>query len=253
MMDWPLTAAVGTLVVAVGAASVGAVVVLRSEPQKIETSQFQLSALNTTAAYSKPAPVSSNNVNLSPARPGLVPARPGLVPAGPGLVPAEQPLLVPAAPLVVAPASVMPSIVAVAPPSVAVERPKVPLPAVNQEPPKPAKRTVAPPSNHPPPPPKIARVDGVMTGGEIARIRSSLRLTSEQEPLWRPVEAVLRGIGRQQAIQIRNGEKPEVDTSAMYRLYGAAQPLLAVLKPEQKERVRRLARSMGYASVASML
>ena len=92
-----------------------------------------------------------------------------------------------------------------------------------------------------------------MTGSEIGRIRAALRLTAEQLPLWRPVEAVLRDIGRQQLAQIRNGDKPDVNMSAMTRVYYAAQSLLGTLRPDQKEQVRRLARSMGYASVASML
>jgi hypothetical protein len=39
----------------------------------------------------------------------------------------------------------------------------------------------------------------------------------------------------------------------MMRLYYAAQPLLGTLRPDQKERVRSLARSLGYANLASML
>ncbi len=41
--------------------------------------------------------------------------------------------------------------------------------------------------------------------------------------------------------------------SSMWRLYGASGPLLASLNPEQKERVRNLARSLGYANLASRL
>jgi hypothetical protein len=92
-----------------------------------------------------------------------------------------------------------------------------------------------------------------MTARTIGRMRTALRLTPDQVPHWSPVEAVLREIGREQLVQIRGGRKPEVGTGPMMRLYYAAQPLLGMLKPDQKERVRSLARSLGYANVASML
>jgi len=103
--------------------------------------------------------------------------------------------------------------------------------------------------------PKIAdhRNDGVLTMAEIGRLKSNLRLTPEQEPYWRPVQAELLQIGRLQQKQINNQQKPEVPQSEFQRLYYAARPLLAVLRPDQKERVRGLCRSMGYGSVASMI
>jgi hypothetical protein len=104
-------------------------------------------------------------------------------------------------------------------------------------------------------PPRIIdrRYDGVLTMAEIARLRGSLRMTPDQVPLWGPVEAELRQIGRLQMAQVNAGRKPEVPQSEFQRLYYAARPLLAVMRPDQKERVRGLARTMGYASVASMI
>ncbi len=122
-----------------------------------------------------------------------------------------------------------------------------------EPPPKAAKPAVVPANTRTFHTPHQTHIKGVMTAGEIARIRSSLRLTAEQEPLWRPVEAVLRDIGKQQMAQIRNGGSHEVESSAMQRVYWAARPLLAALQPGQKEQVRKLARSMGYTSMASML
>ncbi len=94
---------------------------------------------------------------------------------------------------------------------------------------------------------------GVLTMAEIARLKSSLRLTADQEPHWRPVEAQLRRISRLQMAQVESGRKPEVPQSSFQQLYYAARPLLDVMRPDQKERVRGLARSMGYGSVASMI
>jgi hypothetical protein len=103
-------------------------------------------------------------------------------------------------------------------------------------------------------PPRVDhRLDGVLTASEIVRIRNALRLTAEQKPHWPAVEVQLRIIGHQQMKQINSGQKPEVSTSAVQSLYMAAQPLLAILSEQQKEVVRRLARSVGYASVASMI
>jgi hypothetical protein len=93
----------------------------------------------------------------------------------------------------------------------------------------------------------------VLTRRKIGELRGMLHLLPDQRLLWPPVEAVLREIGRGQLAQIRHGQRPEVDSGSMMRLSWAAQPLLASLHPVQKERVRALARSLGYASVASML
>src|SRR5215207_10140930 len=88
------------------------------------------------------------------------------------------------------------------------------------------------------------RYDGVLTAAEIVRIKTALRLNAEQELHWRPVEAELRDLGRQQIAQVHSGKKPEVGYVAAQRLYWAARPLLAILRPEQKEHVRKLARSV---------
>jgi hypothetical protein len=93
----------------------------------------------------------------------------------------------------------------------------------------------------------------VMTARKIAHLRSALRLSSDQVAHWRPVEVILREIGREQIAQVARGKQPEVGTGMMMRLYYAAQPLLGSLQPDQKERVRAMARSLGYGNVASML
>lgn len=209
-MDWPLTAALGSLAAVVGVVSFGAAAVLRSsEAPPLQRPQIALAALEP----------------------------------GPQLRPVQ-------------PAPILTSVVVLPPPDVAREQPRpldIALPPLTREPPpKPVKHVVAHAPAHPAPPRDVP-IKGVMTASEVARIKASLRLTSEQEPLWRPVEAVLRDIGKQQMVQIRNGSKPEVDSQAMQRVYWAAQSLLATLQPAQKEQVRRLARSMGYTSVASLL
>jgi hypothetical protein len=100
-----------------------------------------------------------------------------------------------------------------------------------------------------------AHYAGVLTSAEIVRIKHSLRLTPDQEPSWPPVEAALGEMGRQQIALIRRGQEPRVSPNDWppQRLFSIAGPLLRVLRPEQKEQIRRLCRSMGFESVASLL
>jgi hypothetical protein len=96
---------------------------------------------------------------------------------------------------------------------------------------------------------------GVLTASEISRIRHNLRLTPEQEPAWSRVEAALAEMGRQQMALIRQGREPRIspDDWPTSRLYTVASPLLQTLRPDQKETVRKVCRSLGFESVASML
>jgi hypothetical protein len=100
-----------------------------------------------------------------------------------------------------------------------------------------------------------SRYRGVLTSAEIARIKYSLRLGPDQERAWPPVEAALAEMGRQQMALIRRGQEPRISPNDWPpgRLYAAAGPLLQTLRPDQKETVRRLCRSLGFESVASML
>jgi hypothetical protein len=99
------------------------------------------------------------------------------------------------------------------------------------------------------------RYRGVLTSAEIVRVKSSLRLTPEQERAWPPVEATLAEIGRQQMALIRRGQEPRISPSDWPpgRLYAVAGPLLQTLRPDQKETVRRLCRSLGFHDVASFI
>ncbi len=101
----------------------------------------------------------------------------------------------------------------------------------------------------------MARYSGVLTSAEIARIKHSLRLTPDQEPSWPPVAAALAEMGRQQIAQIRQGQEPRISPEVWppQRLFSIAGPFIQVLRPEQKEQVRRLCRSMGFESVASLM
>jgi hypothetical protein len=103
--------------------------------------------------------------------------------------------------------------------------------------------------------PPAPRYRGVLTAAEIARVKYSLRLSPDQERAWPSVEAALAEMGRQQMALIRHGQEPRISPSEWPpgRLYAAAGPLLQTLRPDQKETVRRLCRTLGFESVASML
>jgi hypothetical protein len=85
-----------------------------------------------------------------------------------------------------------------------------------------------------------------------------LRLTSEQEPYWPPVEAALRNIARQQA-QVepagfvrrisRRVVSVVLNSVAVERLAIAARPLIAVLNEEQMRAASALAQEMGLGPV----
>ncbi|MFL4977630.1 MAG: hypothetical protein ACJ8DQ_18400 [Xanthobacteraceae bacterium] len=252
-MDWPLIGAVGGLAVTVAVVGIGTVAILRSPAQEVRKSA------------SAPLLWSERRPDVAPRAPS---ASPGLqlwdMTAGsaPVVPERERPVIndeLTASANTAAPQARPPR----RPPPL---EPVVAKPALTP-PPKKVALAYAPVATQPAPPklqinpqvqvepPKIIdrRYDGVLTMAEIARLRSGLRMTPDQVPLWGPVEAELRQIGRLQMAQINIGRKPEVPQSEFQRLYYAARPLLAIMRPDQKERVRGLARTMGYASVASMI
>jgi len=92
----------------------------------------------------------------------------------------------------------------------------------------------------------------------IGRIRSVLKLTSDQEHYWPPVEAALRDIARQQtgaeaAGLVRRLSRRVVSImlngAAVERLARAARPLIASLNDDQKRAAGGLAQEMGLGPV----
>ncbi|WP_158684286.1 hypothetical protein [Methylobacterium sp. 285MFTsu5.1] len=94
----------------------------------------------------------------------------------------------------------------------------------------------------------------LLTPSEIRRLKLSLRLTTEQEAYWPPVEAVLTEIGAQQMALARAGQNTaDAFSGTTFRIYSAARPLIGLLREDQKAQIRNKARSMGLESVASYL
>ncbi|MGA2125435.1 MAG: hypothetical protein ABSG76_04695 [Xanthobacteraceae bacterium] len=93
---------------------------------------------------------------------------------------------------------------------------------------------------------------------QIARIKTALKLTPEQERYWPPVEAALRDIVTQvshESVQSRSfaSGRTAVDPERVQRLTSAAMPLLMTFDEAQKREVRRIARNMGLDNVASAI
>jgi len=93
---------------------------------------------------------------------------------------------------------------------------------------------------------------------DVGRIRSALQLTQEQERYWRPVEAALRELARNQERNENDGFVHRVsrrlvqivlDSAAVERLAVAARPLIARLNDQQKQAAGQLAQEMGFGPV----
>jgi len=93
----------------------------------------------------------------------------------------------------------------------------------------------------------------IVTEGKIARLRGALRLTAEQLPHWRPVEAALRAAIREQrgegngwVHQVRERVSGYAGSAmALQRAMSAAGPLIASLDERQRESGRNVLRAMG--------
>jgi hypothetical protein len=98
----------------------------------------------------------------------------------------------------------------------------------------------------------------VVTDGQIARLKSALRLTPAQERHWRPVEATLHSLARQ-SYRVASADTGfvartrahvsgyTVTAFALNRVRSAAQPLIATLSDEQKSAGMSVLQSMGIS------
>jgi hypothetical protein len=222
-LDWPVIGAVAGVSVLAVVVTVGAVAMVRATPEPPKkpavTGMAPLMRYETRPEVGILNGTQPTTLNPADFTPGAQAARPQ--PKGPQQAPAKR-----------------------APPPEHAARPVTPHSEQQLQPPSPthgpvASRPLVPgdnPARQQLEPPRADRHnEGVLTLPEISRIKATMRLTPQQEPHWRPVEAVMRDIGRVQTAQISAGRKPEVDSDLVQRLYQAAQPLLGTLRPDQKE------------------
>jgi hypothetical protein len=101
-----------------------------------------------------------------------------------------------------------------------------------------------------------AAQDIVIRDGDIARLKSALRLTSEQEVKWRPVEVALHAYARQQyrlaSADSYFGDEGGAGMASytlsavmLQKVKNAAQPLIKMLSEEQKQAGMNVLQSLG--------
>jgi hypothetical protein len=109
---------------------------------------------------------------------------------------------------------------------------------------------------------RTASVEQDAAAVDIARVKSALHLTPEQQRYWPPVESALRAIARRQAQAEPAGLVRRIshhvvsivlDGSAIHRLAVAARPLIATLRDDQKQNAVALAQEMGLGPVLAAL
>jgi hypothetical protein len=98
---------------------------------------------------------------------------------------------------------------------------------------------------------------------DIIRIKTALRLTAAQQPLWEPVEATLLDISRQQKVQAKSdgfirhiGRRAvtiALSGAVVTRLATAARPFVASLSETQKQAALQIAQEMGLGPVIANL
>lgn len=113
--------------------------------------------------------------------------------------------------------------------------------------PAPAWPTPAPPAETARPRPSNA----LLNDAQIASIKGRLKLTAEQEKLWPPVEAALRGVVWRRSADRRG--TAVLDAPSIERLKAAAGPLMGRLREDQKREVRSLSHVMGLGDIAEKL
>jgi hypothetical protein len=106
-----------------------------------------------------------------------------------------------------------------------------------------------------------SRPGSVLNDAQIASIKQRLNLTPEQERMWPPVEAALRGISytrkpaEAQSRLAQQGRLAFIDpgSAEVQKLKYAALPLIMRLDDDQKREVNSLSHVMGLGKLASQL
>jgi hypothetical protein len=98
----------------------------------------------------------------------------------------------------------------------------------------------------------------LLSDAQIAGIKERLKLSSEQQSYWPPVERALRAVAKKihatkQADPNAGGVPIDPDAEEVQQLKSAAMPLLFQLSEDQKREVRSLARIIGLEKVAAQI
>jgi hypothetical protein len=88
---------------------------------------------------------------------------------------------------------------------------------------------------------------------QIAALKERLQLTAAQQPYWPAVESALRDVARKIHERRVPGRQAAFTPADIEQIKAAAQPLLSMLREEQKREARALARIIGLEAVASLI
>jgi hypothetical protein len=144
----------------------------------------------------------------------------------------------------------VPAEVAAAPEIPATQAAPMPTPIAAAPPPAPKPKPLPPPPSAP---------MGLLDEGQIAGIKTRLRLTSGQAEYWPAVETALRAVAKTQLREMRLNRNTsgkvniDVNSPEVQQLVWAAMPLLQRLREDQKREVRRLVRVIGLDQLASQI
>ena len=130
--------------------------------------------------------------------------------------------------------------------------------AVVAEPVAPAKPKIVAKSEPAPLKPEVQKAYSLLSDGQIAGIKERLRLSASQEYYWPAVENALRAVARKVHTARQGAAKPgsvaiDPESDEVQQLKSAAMPLLWQLREDQKDEVRRLARTIGLDKVAAAI
>ncbi|MGJ4948866.1 hypothetical protein [Bradyrhizobium sp. HKCCYLS20291] len=106
--------------------------------------------------------------------------------------------------------------------------------------------------------PEVQKAYSLLSDTQIAGIKDRLRLSSSQEYYWPAVESALRAVARKIHSARQGAAKPgavaiDPESDEVQQLKSAAMPLLWQLRDDQKDEVRRLARTIGLDKVAAAI
>ena len=94
-------------------------------------------------------------------------------------------------------------------------------------------------------PARAASSEPVITHGQIARLKATLKLKAEQLPRWAAVESALHALASE-----RSGALSDMSTK-LRRLQAVAAPLIRTLDDDQRSVAVAFARSIGYGQLAA--
>ncbi|WP_284418409.1 MULTISPECIES: hypothetical protein [unclassified Bradyrhizobium] len=106
--------------------------------------------------------------------------------------------------------------------------------------------------------PEVQKAYSLLSDTQIAGIKERLRLSANQEYYWPAVESALRAVARKIHTARQAAAKPgavtiDPESDEVQQLKSAAMPLLWQLRDDQKDEVRRLARTIGLDKVAAAI